>query len=52
MTFLQFPVHMDRGDEKSENSSDNSFNECATEALAVGYAYEEMQTPKVLPQVN
>jgi hypothetical protein len=52
MTSLQFPARMDRGDEESENSSDNSFNECATVALAVGYAYEEMQTPEVLPQVN
>jgi hypothetical protein len=39
---------MDRGDEESENSSDNSFNECATAA----YAYEEMHTPEVLPQVT
>jgi hypothetical protein len=42
---------MDRGDEESENSSDNSFNECATAALATTYAYEEMYMPEVLPQV-
>jgi hypothetical protein len=43
---------MDWGDEESENLSDNSFNECAAVALAVGYAYEEIQMTEVPPQVN
>jgi hypothetical protein len=43
---------MDWGDEESENSSDNSFNKCASAALAAGYAYEEMHAPEVPPQVN
>jgi hypothetical protein len=43
---------MDRGGEESENSSDNSFSECATAALVAAYAYEEMQMPEVPPQVN
>jgi hypothetical protein len=43
---------MDRGDEESENSSDNSFNECATATLVVAYAYEEMHTREVPPQVT
>jgi hypothetical protein len=43
---------MDRGDEESEKSSENSFNECATAALAAAYAYEEMHTLEVPPQVT
>jgi hypothetical protein len=43
---------MEWGGEESENSSDNSFNECATVALPVGYAYEEIQMMEVPPQVN
>jgi hypothetical protein len=43
---------MDRGDEESENSSDNSFNEYAATTLAAGYAYEEMHAQEVPSQVN
>ena len=41
---------MDRSDEESENSSENSFNEMVTAAMAGGYAIMSMMI--VPPQVN
>jgi len=41
---------MERSDEESENSSENSFNEVVTAAMAGGFAI--MSTMMVLPQVN
>jgi len=41
---------MERSDEESENSSENSFNEVVTVAMARGYAI--MSTMMVPPQVN
>jgi hypothetical protein len=40
---------VDRSDEESKNSSENSFNELVTAALAGGYAMSMMMVP---PQVN
>ena len=33
---------MDNSDEDSQNSSENSFNEMVTAAMAVGYAFAHM----------
>ena len=41
---------MERSDEESENSSENSFNEVVSAAMAGGYAI--MSTVMVPPQVN
>ena len=41
---------MERSDEESENSSENSFNEIITATMAGGFAI--MSTMMVLPQVN
>ena len=47
---MQVVWTMERSDEESENSSENSFNEIVTAAMAGGYAMMSMMT--VLPQVN
>ena len=41
---------MERSDEESENSSENSFNEVVAAGMAGGFAI--MSTMMVLPQVN
>ena len=41
---------MDNNDEESQNSSENSFNEMVTAAMAVGYAFAHML--QVPPQGN
>jgi len=41
---------MERSDEESENSSENSFNEVVAAGMAGGYAI--MSTMMVPPQVN
>ena len=47
---MQVVWTMERSDEESENSSENSFNKIVTAAMAGGYAMMSMMT--VPPQVN
>ena len=47
---MQVVWTMERSDEESENSSENSFNEVVTVAMAGGYAI--ISTMMVPPQVN